>query len=148
MSIPSSSAPALAWSRLRRLPSMWLVVLGRMSIIGPRPIPLAEVEKYEPWIGLLTAMKPGFIGPWWLADQGLPQQLADEMAADVRYARAYTFSIDLNILRRVTIAVVGHWFTVPFGRPSAPARGSVRAGGTSEKPLQDSAGGSDRHQID
>jgi lipopolysaccharide/colanic/teichoic acid biosynthesis glycosyltransferase len=91
---------------LSRLPSLWQVVIGRMSMIGPRPLVEGQEREYAPWADILSALKPGFIGPWWVQGRQV-DSLEEEVAADLRYARSYTFWMDLRILWSVLQALFG-----------------------------------------
>lgn len=86
---------------LQRLPSLVHVVTGRMSLIGPRPIPLSEVTRYERHLTVLGALRPGFIGPWWLVQRRRPGAIEDEVRLDLEYARNYTIWMDVRVLLRV-----------------------------------------------
>ena len=85
-------------SHLNRLPSLWQVVRGQMSLVGPRPAALDDAGPYHRWRDVLTPLKPGFIGPWWLSGQGRPTELQAEIEADLNYARRYSIWLDLRIL--------------------------------------------------
>jgi lipopolysaccharide/colanic/teichoic acid biosynthesis glycosyltransferase len=69
-----------------------------MSLIGPRPVEQDTEERYQQWSDLLFALKPGFIGPWWLSGRSRPTVIGEEIDADLRYARAYTFWMDIGIV--------------------------------------------------
>lgn len=92
---------------LARLPSLWLVVTGRMSLIGPRPIRTGDVSGYERHRLVLDSLRPGFIGPWWLVRQGRPGAVEDEIELDLRYARSYTIWMDVRVLLRVAASLLG-----------------------------------------
>jgi len=49
---------------LDELPQAWNVILGQMSIVGPRPIVAAEVEKYGEFFQFYSRVKPGVTGLW------------------------------------------------------------------------------------
>ncbi len=51
-------------STLDELPQLFNVLLGSMSIVGPRPIVEPELEKYGDHQNLYLAMKPGCAGLW------------------------------------------------------------------------------------
>lgn len=115
MDIPRlAGGPRLLSSHLSRLPSLWLIVSGNMSIIGPRPLIDGETGPYESWLDVLTTLKPGFIGPWWLSGQGRPRRIEDEVEADLHYARHYTIWMDLRILLAVAPALLTSWRAMDF----------------------------------
>src|ERR1700687_142755 len=96
-------------SHLTRLPFLWQVVRGKMSLIGPRPAILIESGPYEQWRDVLMPLKPGFLGPWWLSGRGRPAQLQAEIEADLNYARSYSIWMDLRILVAVAWVLLTGW---------------------------------------
>jgi lipopolysaccharide/colanic/teichoic acid biosynthesis glycosyltransferase len=96
-------------SHLTRLPYLWQVVRGKMSLIGPRPAILDEIGPYEKWRDVLMPLKPGFIGPWWLSGRGRPAKLQAEIEADLHYARSYSIWLDLRILAAVAWVLLIGW---------------------------------------
>ena len=51
-------------SSLDELPQLWNVLLGEMSLVGPRPHPAEEVECYELHHYRRLDVKPGITGLW------------------------------------------------------------------------------------
>lgn len=51
-------------SSLDELPQLWNIILGDMSLVGPRPIVDSEVEKYGQCFELYTQVRPGLTGLW------------------------------------------------------------------------------------
>lgn len=101
--------PRLRASHLSRLPSLWQVVRGDMSMVGPRPMVEGDHGPYERWSDVLTALKPGFIGPWWLSYRHRPTMIQMEIKADLEYARSYTVWADFRILLSVASTLIATW---------------------------------------
>jgi lipopolysaccharide/colanic/teichoic acid biosynthesis glycosyltransferase len=81
------------------LPQLWNVLRGEMSLVGPRPVPLNQVEHYGPRERLRLRVRPGLTG--WAQIQGrnaLPWP--DRIDHDLQYVRSRTLGLDLYILGR------------------------------------------------
>ena len=92
---------------LDEIPQFFCVLVGHMSLVGPRP-PLAyEVAKYEIWHRRrLLAVKPGITGFWQV--EGRSRVKFDEMVRmDIEYARTWSIWMDIKILLRTPRAVAG-----------------------------------------
>jgi lipopolysaccharide/colanic/teichoic acid biosynthesis glycosyltransferase len=105
MRLPSFDSDGLRSLHLSRLPYIWWVVAGLVSLVGPRPLVASEADRFEPWADVLNALKPGLLGPWWLVSSE-PMAVEKEIEADLRYARSYTFWMDLLIFCRVALALL------------------------------------------
>jgi lipopolysaccharide/colanic/teichoic acid biosynthesis glycosyltransferase len=70
---------------------------------------LENTGPYERWGDVLAALKPGFIGPWWLSGHGRPAEVNEEIEADLNYARSYSIWLDLRILLAVGWALLTSW---------------------------------------
>jgi lipopolysaccharide/colanic/teichoic acid biosynthesis glycosyltransferase len=91
---------------LDELPQLWNVLRGQMSLVGPRP-PLAyEVDQYKSWhLRRVLEAKPGLTGLWQVT--GRSRTTFDEMVRlDLRYARTYSFWMDIKILLATPRAVI------------------------------------------
>jgi lipopolysaccharide/colanic/teichoic acid biosynthesis glycosyltransferase len=93
------------WS-LDELPQIWNVLLGDMSMVGPRPPLPAEVAKYDAYQMRRLEVKPGMTGIWQVSGRSdLP---FDEMVVmDIYYVDNWSLSLDIRILVRTVIAVLG-----------------------------------------
>jgi lipopolysaccharide/colanic/teichoic acid biosynthesis glycosyltransferase len=93
-------------SSLDELPQFWNVLMGDMSLVGPRPPLPYEVDCYKPWHRRrLTEAKPGVTGLWQVV--GRSRTTFDEMVRlDLRYARTHSLGIDLKILLATPRAMV------------------------------------------
>jgi lipopolysaccharide/colanic/teichoic acid biosynthesis glycosyltransferase len=94
-----------SWS-IDELPQLFNVVLGDMSLVGPRPAIPYEVESYPAWYAKRFAVKPGLTGLWQVS--GRNQRTYEEMVSlDIDYAESRSFLGDLAILARTPKAVFG-----------------------------------------
>lgn len=91
---------------LDEFPQLLNVLLGHMSLVGPRPLPLYEVDNFE-----LTAhrrrlsMKPGLTCLWQIAGRSNVRDFDDWVKLDVKYIDNWSLWLDFIILLR-TIPVV------------------------------------------
>jgi len=90
---------------LDELPQAWNVLRGEMSLVGPRPIVAAEVEKYADCFEFYCRVKPGVTGLWQVS--GRSQLSYDErVALDRRYVTRWSLFSDVKILLRTFRSVV------------------------------------------
>jgi lipopolysaccharide/colanic/teichoic acid biosynthesis glycosyltransferase len=94
-----------SWS-VDELPQLFNVVLGDMSLVGPRPAIPYEVESYPAWYSKRFAVKPGLTGLWQVS--GRNQRTYEEMVSlDIDYAENRSLLGDLAILAKTPRAVLG-----------------------------------------
>lgn len=92
-------------SSLDEVPQLVNVLLGHMSIVGPRPQIPAEVELYEDWHRRRLEVKPGITCLWQIT--GRSHIGFDEwMRLDLEYVRRRSMGLDLWILLRTLPAVI------------------------------------------
>jgi lipopolysaccharide/colanic/teichoic acid biosynthesis glycosyltransferase len=91
---------------LDELPQLWNVVIGEMSLVGPRPPLKYEVDQYKGWhLRRVLDAKPGVTGLWQVT--GRSRTTFDEMVRlDLRYVRTYSLWTDLKILLATPRAVI------------------------------------------
>jgi lipopolysaccharide/colanic/teichoic acid biosynthesis glycosyltransferase len=95
---------AYVQSLIAELPQLLNVLIGNMSLVGPRPCLDYELAKYPPHAFGRFAVKPGITGLWQVS--GRSQLSFDEMIAlDLDYAREQSFWLNVKILLR-TLPVV------------------------------------------
>jgi exopolysaccharide biosynthesis polyprenyl glycosylphosphotransferase len=86
------------------LPQLLNVLLGQMSLVGPRPPLPREVDKYNSWQMKRLRVRPGITGPWQV--QGRSHLPFDDMVRlDLYYIENWSLWLDLKILLR-TVPVV------------------------------------------
>ena len=81
-----------------RLPALFNVVRGDMSLVGPRPMVRALEPRYRAWRSMLACARPGLTGPWWLLSGTRKLSIDSEVAVDLSYIRNFSIWSDLNIL--------------------------------------------------
>jgi exopolysaccharide biosynthesis polyprenyl glycosylphosphotransferase len=90
---------------LDELPQLWNVLIGDMSLIGPRPNLPSEVREYEPWHYQRLEVAPGITGLWQVS--GRSDLSFDEMVLlDVYYIENWSPVLDLAILLKTIPTVV------------------------------------------
>lgn len=87
------------------LPQLWNVLRGDMSLVGPRPAVLSEVERYDPWHRRRLSMKPGMTGLWQVSIRN-DKQFDSWVARDLEYIDSWSLLLDLKILCRTIPAVI------------------------------------------
>ena len=94
------------WS-IDELPELFLVFIGRMSLVGPRPHLPEEVAKYENYHRKTLSVKPGITG---LAQVSGRSDLSfeEEVKLDVYYIENWSLLLDISILLRTPLAVFKH----------------------------------------
>lgn len=84
-------------SSLDELPQLINVLLGEMSIVGPRPIVQAEVARYGRRFASYCAVRPGITGLWQISGRN-DVSYRRRVACDVIYARRKSLSRDVFII--------------------------------------------------
>ena len=90
---------------LDELPQLWNVLKGDMSLVGPRPHPLEDVEQYRLGHELRLEVKPGLTGLWQVTARANPS-FETCMLLDVGYIRHWSLLLDFKILLRTIPAVL------------------------------------------
>ena len=100
-----------AWLRrwsLDELPQLINVLIGDMSLVGPRPALPAEVARYHDHMRRRLVVKPGITGLWQVSGRS-DLSWADAVRLDLRYVENWSLALDLQILWKTGSAVFrGH----------------------------------------
>ena len=97
---------ALRCTRMDELPQLLNVLVGDMSLVGPRPELTEIVAQYEPWQHDRHLVRPGLTGLWQVSvvdDTGLMHEHTD---IDLEYIRGMDLRTDLRILLRTPVTLV------------------------------------------
>ena len=89
---------------LDELPQLWNVLTRDMSMVGPRPIGDADVERYGLGFTLYSQVTPGVTGLWQVSERGAGSY-AERVLLDAYYVRNWSVWLDIYVLAR-TLNVV------------------------------------------
>ncbi len=84
-------------SSLDELPQLFNVLMGSMSIVGPRPVTEDELSRYGASVKAYTACRPGITGLWQVTGRGTTSY-ETRVSCDVYYARKWSLSLDSKII--------------------------------------------------
>jgi Undecaprenyl-phosphate galactose phosphotransferase WbaP len=90
---------------LDELPQLWNVLTGAMSLVGPRPIVAAEVEKYAEYFADYCMVKPGITGLWQVSGRSGTGYM-QRVRLDRSYVRNWSLRGDVMILARTPRSVI------------------------------------------
>ena len=91
---------------LDELPQLFNVLRGEMSLVGPRPLPVYEVEKFDdPAHRRRLSVKPGMTCLWQVSGRNEVRDFRDWVRLDLEYIDNWSLWLDLKILMR-TVPVV------------------------------------------
>lgn len=92
------------WS-IDELPQFWNVLIGDMSLVGPRPHQPREVEKYEAHQRRVLGVRPGITGMAQISGRS-DLEFGDEARIDTWYIENWSIALDLYILIKTPFAVL------------------------------------------
>ncbi len=131
-------------TNLDELPQLINVLVGQMSLIGPRPSPFRENQICVPWRRARLSVRPGITGLWQVCRHDRSQgDFHQWIAYDTLYVRNLSFAVDLKVLLATFLTLGGKW-NVPESWivPRKPARRipeAVPAGALADAGLRRSA---------
>ena len=89
---------------LDELPQLFNVLRGEMSLVGPRPLPIRDVEKFEPEHYFRHEVLPGITGLWQVSGRS-DTDSENVFNLDFEYIQNWSLDLDFKILWR-TVGVV------------------------------------------
>lgn len=90
---------------LDELPQLLNVLMGQMSLVGPRMITAAELRKYGRFQELLLQAKPGLTG-YWQVNGRQRVSYGERVKMDVYYLKHWSLGLDFEILLKTPAKVV------------------------------------------
>lgn len=90
---------------LDELPQIWNVLIGEMSLVGPRPIVQDEVSRYGDRFGLIFQVLPGITGLWQVSGRS-DTTYTERVTLDTYYVRNWSPWLDFYLLARTAWVVV------------------------------------------
>jgi lipopolysaccharide/colanic/teichoic acid biosynthesis glycosyltransferase len=95
----------LRTSSLDELPQLLNVLIGHMSLVGPRPLPVGESAAVTGWAEKRFDVRPGMTGQWQVSGRNdIP--FAEMQRIDHRYVAHWNLWTDAKILARTPAAVI------------------------------------------
>jgi exopolysaccharide biosynthesis polyprenyl glycosylphosphotransferase len=91
---------------LDEFPQLWNVLRGEMSLVGPRPPTLDEVERYTTRQAQRLSVVPGITGLWQVSGRSDISDFERWIDLDLEYARTWSVWLDLRILFKTAVVVV------------------------------------------
>lgn len=91
---------------LDELPQLWNVVVGDMSLVGPRPYLEREIPEMEQKEAIILRVKPGITGIWQVTERNA-STFERRLHMDVEYVRSWSPWLDIYVLARTIPVVLG-----------------------------------------
>jgi lipopolysaccharide/colanic/teichoic acid biosynthesis glycosyltransferase len=90
---------------LDELPQLFNVLVGDMSLVGPRPPLPSEVRNYEQRHFVRLTVVPGMTGPWQVSGRNLITDFEEVVRLEREYVENWSYRLDLRIMMR-TVGVI------------------------------------------
>lgn len=92
-------------SSLDELPQFFNVLMGQMSLVGPRPVTPEEMDRYGKDARIYTAVRPGITGKWQVS--GRTEICYEErIKLDVEYIQNWSMLGDFKVLAKTVLVVL------------------------------------------
>jgi lipopolysaccharide/colanic/teichoic acid biosynthesis glycosyltransferase len=91
---------------LDELPQLWNVLKGQMSMVGPRPLPIPEVEKGGLGQMARIRVRPGLTCLWQISGRSNISDFGKWLRLDLEYVNSHSFILDIKILLKTVPVVV------------------------------------------
>jgi len=95
-------------TRLDEWPQFFNVLVGHMSVVGPRPSPFKENQFCPPWREARLSVRPGITGLWQVKrTRRAGQDFQEWIRYDIEYVENASFWLDMVIIVRTVGAILG-----------------------------------------
>lgn len=91
-------------STIDELPQFWNMLIGDMSLVGPRPIVDEELKEYGDHIAMFLSVRPGALGLWQASGRSLIEY-PERTKIELEYVANAGFFYDISIVFRNVIAI-------------------------------------------
>jgi exopolysaccharide biosynthesis polyprenyl glycosylphosphotransferase len=83
---------------LDELPQVFNILLGEMSFVGPRPLPMRDIEKFAEHHFIRHEVLPGITGLWQVSGRSDIDNFEEVLRLDIRYVENWSLWLDLRII--------------------------------------------------
>lgn len=90
---------------LDELPQLFNVIVGEMSLVGPRPLPLRDIEQLSESQLVRHEVLPGITGLWQISGRSEITNFKDVLTLDISYIENWSLWLDLQILLKTIVTV-------------------------------------------
>jgi lipopolysaccharide/colanic/teichoic acid biosynthesis glycosyltransferase len=105
----------LRLSNVDELPQLFNVILGQMSLVGPRPSPFRENQTCIPWREARLSVRPGITGLWQVCRHDRESgDFHQWIYYDIQYVRHMSLMVDLRIIAATLLIMAGLRSHVPL----------------------------------
>src|SRR5690606_13527962 len=91
---------------LDELPQLFNVLQGEMSLVGPRPALVTDLNRYEPHHFERLSVIPGMTGAWQVGGRNLITDFETIFRLDRSYIRSWSLLLDVKIMLRTLKVVI------------------------------------------
>jgi exopolysaccharide biosynthesis polyprenyl glycosylphosphotransferase len=91
---------------LDELPQIINVLMGEMSLVGPRPLPLRDVQRFNEYHFIRQEVLPGITGMWQVSGRSEITDFDQVMRLDMNYIENWSLWLDLKILMKTFLVVL------------------------------------------
>lgn len=80
------------------LPQLINVLVGQMSLVGPRPLPIRDVDRFNSWHHIRHQVLPGITGLWQISGRSHLDDFDQAARLDLYYIDNWSLNLDFEIL--------------------------------------------------